>query len=77
MDGWMALYADLNSVTALWRGVPTYLPTQVWIAHKLLSQVRILSLPFHRWYGWLETRFLDLRVAHVKEQYEKEILKKK
>ena len=26
-------------------------------ANKLLSSVRNLQLPFHKWYGWIETRF--------------------
>lgn len=42
-------------------------------AQKLLNQVRTLALPFHRWYGWLESRFNDLRMAHMKEMEHREI----
>lgn len=32
-------------------------------AGKLFRQVRNLNLPFHRWFKWLENKFLELREA--------------
>ena len=29
-------------------------------AKKLFAQVKTLKVPFHRWYKWLETRFMQL-----------------
>lgn len=34
-------------------------------AARLFKQVRTASMPFHRWYKWLEDRFTELRVAFV------------
>ena len=36
-------------------------------AKKLFAQVKTLKVPFHRWYKWLETRFMQLQEVHVKE----------
>lgn len=41
-------------------------------AGKLFRQVRNLNLPFHRWYKWLESKFLELREAWKLEQEPKE-----
>ena len=37
-------------------------------AAKLFQQVRSLNLPFHRWYKWLESKFLMLREAFKKQE---------
>ena len=37
-------------------------------AGKLFRQVRSQNLPFHRWYKWLESKFLELREAFIMEK---------
>ena len=46
-------------------------------AGKLFRQVRTLNLPFHRWYKWLECKFLELREAFMieKEPKDSELVK--
>lgn len=37
-------------------------------AAKLFRQVRSLNLPFHRWYNWLDSKFMMLREAFKKQE---------
>lgn len=41
-------------------------------AGKLFRQVRNQNLPFHRWYKWLESKFLELRNAFILEKEPKD-----
>ena len=35
---------------------------------KLYTQVKSLNIPFHKWYGWLDSRFKFLAEAHKQQQ---------
>jgi|TARA_B110001450_G_C17514212_1_gene437727 hypothetical protein len=36
-------------------------------------QVKSLKIPFHKWYKWLESRFVSLKEVHEKEKEIKQL----